>query len=254
MSQPTTPRRNLALFDMDGTLLAWDTQVLFAGFVCARQPWRRLLFLPFLFMLPLIPLHMISKTLMKRLFLGYLKGLTPDRLEQLSRHFAQVIVTRFMFPEVIDRLRQHQRQGDLCVLATASPDFYAKFIGLELGFDYTMATQVKITAPQMPLCPALPQGNHKGSRKVSNFKRIGILDHTGTIITAYSDSSADLPMLNLATQKVLINPSSKLRSLLPPSEHIEIITTPLPWKNTLGKIMTTVKFLLGFGKFQKFFL
>ena len=35
----------LALFDMDGTLLPWDTQYVFSCFVVQRHPWRRLLLL-----------------------------------------------------------------------------------------------------------------------------------------------------------------------------------------------------------------
>ena len=43
----------LALFDMDGTLLPWDTQYVFSCFVVQRHPWRRLLLLFYLACLPL---------------------------------------------------------------------------------------------------------------------------------------------------------------------------------------------------------
>ena len=52
--QPENPG-GVALFDLDGTLLAWDTQVLFCGHVVRREGWRRLLLLPWLLASPLAP-------------------------------------------------------------------------------------------------------------------------------------------------------------------------------------------------------
>ncbi|MFR0849420.1 hypothetical protein [Akkermansia sp.] len=57
----------LALFDMDGTLLPWDTQYVFSCFVVQRHPWRRLLLLLFyLACLPLFFLGIWDETRMKR--------------------------------------------------------------------------------------------------------------------------------------------------------------------------------------------
>ena len=46
-------KRGAALFDMDGTLLPWDTQYVFSCFVVRRHPWRRLLIFLFLACIPL---------------------------------------------------------------------------------------------------------------------------------------------------------------------------------------------------------
>ena len=47
--------RGVAVFDLDGTLLAWDTQLLFCQFVLRREGWRRCYLLLFLPLLPLAP-------------------------------------------------------------------------------------------------------------------------------------------------------------------------------------------------------
>ena len=45
-NQPSEARpAGIALFDLDGTLIAWDCQLLFRHYVLRREPWRGI-FLP----------------------------------------------------------------------------------------------------------------------------------------------------------------------------------------------------------------
>lgn len=44
----------LALFDLDQTLVPWDTQLLFCNCVLREEPWRRVYLLVFLPFLPLV--------------------------------------------------------------------------------------------------------------------------------------------------------------------------------------------------------
>jgi len=68
---PTSERpdsnRGYALFDLDQTLIPWDTQLLFCDFVVKRMPLRRLYLLIFLPMLPFAKI--IGTENMKRVFL-----------------------------------------------------------------------------------------------------------------------------------------------------------------------------------------
>ena len=61
-------KRGAALFDMDGTLLPWDTQYVFSCFVVRRHPWRRLLIFLFLACIPLYILRIWDENRKK----GYL--------------------------------------------------------------------------------------------------------------------------------------------------------------------------------------
>ncbi|MGB0774724.1 MAG: HAD family hydrolase, partial [Akkermansiaceae bacterium] len=71
-----------ALFDLDQTLIPWDTQLLFCNFVLKRQPWRRI------YLLILVPFLPFSKLLgaggMKRVFLNYLVGMDQGELDALA--------------------------------------------------------------------------------------------------------------------------------------------------------------------------
>ena len=61
--------RAIALFDLDGTLIPWDCQLLFRHFVVRREPRRALLLPVFLIFTPLACL--LGTECMKRIFLSY---------------------------------------------------------------------------------------------------------------------------------------------------------------------------------------
>lgn len=247
MEEIITGSRHLALFDMDGTLLAWDTQVLFAGFVFRRFPWRRLLLFPFICCLPLAALHIWGDGRMKRIFLSYLWRMPGGCLKILSDEFAREVVSSFIDPGMKRRLDVHRANGDVCVMATASPSFYADRIAGLLGFDMVLSTIIE-TGSRVSFFPLMPCGNNKGERKVERLLEMGIIPNAGERqqnVFAYSDSSADLPMLRLAQVKILVNPSSKL-CLSSGSEGTEIVEIFQPWHSKVGKIWKYMSEILGF--------
>ena len=71
-------KSGLALFDLDQTLIAWDTQLLFCNWVLRKEPVRRLYLLIFL------PFLVFSRVLgaegMKRIFLSFLWRMPRSRL------------------------------------------------------------------------------------------------------------------------------------------------------------------------------
>ena len=105
----------LALFDMDGTLLPWDTQYVFSCFVVQRHPWRRLLLLFYLACLPLFFLGIWDETRMKRAFLCYLWRLPPETVLQYGREFAE-LADAWVYPELRERLQRHRNSGDACIM------------------------------------------------------------------------------------------------------------------------------------------
>lgn len=236
--------RGVALFDMDGTLLPWDTQYVFSCFVVRRHPWRRLLVLLFLACIPLYVLGIWDENRMKRAYLIYLWGLRAETVRQYGREFG-VLAQKWVYPELKKRLEKHRRNGDLCLMVSASPSFYAEPLGRLLGFDGVLGTDV-LLEDFMPAMPKLPNGNNKGWVKVERLRERNVLPENGVLsnATAYSDSSADMPMLLSCGRRVLVNPSPSLRG----DERLagaECLCPATPWKGKLGKIGKIVLFVMG---------
>jgi HAD superfamily hydrolase (TIGR01490 family) len=232
--------RGTALFDLDGTLLAWDTQVLFCGHVLRREGWRRWSLGLFVSLLPLAPL--LGAGGMKRVFLGYLWRATPAVIESWAREFANEWFPARCFPELLEEIAAHRRAGRRLILTSASPEFYVREVGRVLGFDHALGTVVGC-GPRMRLFPALV--NHKGKEKVRRLRDLlgqpdsGLPDSHG-----YSDSIADLPLLELCGQVTVVNPSSGLTKIAR-ARGWAILQPAQPWSGWLGKAVAVLCQLLG---------
>lgn len=244
MSAPLSenPPRGIALFDLDGTLLPWDCQLLFRHFVLRREPWRGLFLPVFLMFLPLTKL--LGDGGMKRIFLCYLWNMTPETLTVYAREFA-ISVMPAVYPEIRAMLEQHQHNGDFTILASASPEIYVAEIGRELGFDLTLGTQVDFTS----FFPDLE--NHKGAAKVVSLRAVlpSAWFENGTLRTChgYTDSQADLPMLALCDTATVVNPSPALAKKAHAAGW-QIVRPTRPWKSRFGFAIRVLALLTGISE------
>ena len=131
------------MFDLDGTLIAWDCQLLFRHFVIRREPLRGIFLPVFLAFLPLAGL--LQAAGMKRVFLSYLWLMDRGTLAGYSREFAASLMPA-IYPDLRGKLERHRAAGHFLILASASPEFYAAEIGRELGFHLTLGTPVELGA------------------------------------------------------------------------------------------------------------
>lgn len=234
----TQNKQRLILFDLDGTLIPWDTQLLFFNFVAHKSPWRRLLLIPFLLGIPLLLLHIWDEGKMKRLFLAYLAGMSEEESTALVDEFVEKIVVPGLYPDVLARLRDHQTAGDLCLLVSASPTLYAAAIGKHLGFHETLGSDTLERHPH-PLFPVMPYGNNKGETKVVRLRALGYLPQAGSPhlpeSLAYTDSKADIPMLLACENAVLINPSSSMQKM-GIEKSWTILHPATPWSGRFDKM------------------
>lgn len=234
-------QRGLALFDFDGTLIPWDTQVIFANHVLKREGARRL-YLPFFGLFA--PFHRIlGDEGMKRVFLSYLWRAERAQIESWAKGFVEEWVPAKCYAEVVEMLERHREAGHLTVLASASPDLYVKQVGRVLGFDLALGTEVEY-GERMPLFPDLR--NHKGVEKVRRLSEIlgppGAAGWKGS--HGYTDSTADLPMMRACRAGTVVNPSARLAGYA--EEYGWEVTRPaVPWKGPRSKALRILRFAAG---------
>lgn len=237
----------IALFDMDGTLLPWDSQKFFCRHVLRRYPVRRAFLLAYL---PLLPFaSILGSEGLKRAFLSFLCGLTESEVHALAEEFAREWLCHQVWPEIREILHMHQQRGDTTVLISASPAPYVAALGRALGFTHTLGTDLDATnGKTYPLFPGLI--NNKGTNKVARLKEqfpAHFFHPNGTLLDAhgYTDSCADLPMLALCSTNTCINPGNRL-TLLAQQRGWEIIRLPRPWRSKLHRAWIRVKCVTGF--------
>jgi HAD superfamily hydrolase (TIGR01490 family) len=204
-----------ALFDLDQTLLPHDTQALFCNYVLRREGWRRVYLLWFVPCLPLAALRLLSLRTMKRLFFSYLVGMRRESLEAHVAAFLESDFSAALYPAVVAELERNRAEGRVLILNSASPEFYLKGIAAKLGFDHYLGTDLEIRGV-MPFLPVITGPNNKHGAKVVAMVARGFIPEDVVMLAdswAYSDSSADLPLLELVENGVMIHPGAKLAAV-----------------------------------------
>ena len=209
----TPSPKGYALFDLDQTLIPWDTQLLFCDFVLKRMPVRRLYLFIFLPLLPFTKL--IGTEGMKRVFLNYLWGLDREALDALAEAFVAQHFPNTFYAEIVALLEDEKSQGRTTVLSSASPEIWVKPIAQQLGFDHYFGTTLEME-PTVRLMPDIIGGNNKGANKLRKMRAVfpdGFDPDSGDVLPdshGYSDSHADLPMLRICEQATMVHPTDKL--------------------------------------------
>ncbi|MBK9161979.1 MAG: HAD family hydrolase [Nitrosomonadales bacterium] len=206
---------NLALFDLDNTLLNGDSDFEWSQFLIGIGVLDRELF--------------ESKNL--AFYEQYKAGMLDIhefldfQLKPLSRHSRKTLDewhAQFMREKVLpmmtrparDLVRQHREAGDICVIITATNSFVTAPIAREFGVEHLIATEPEHKDGEFTGCVAgVPSFREGKITRLENWmgERGWTLDSfSGS--TFYSDSLNDLPLLRKVKHPVAANPDDTLRA------------------------------------------
>lgn len=251
-SQEKNADRSFAFFDLDHTLLPFDTQAMFCNFVLQRERLRSLYLLVFLPIAILRAAGLVKTVTAKRAFMGYLWGMKREKVSALAREFAEKVVKPQVYPELLAIIHEHRAAGRTLILNTASPDFYPHEIARVLGFDHCIATKVEPHDP-MPFMPVVIGSNNKREAKIEAMRRelpdiAGATEEQLRDSWSYSDSAADLPLLEFAGHAVLIHPNPSLAAM-GAERGWEILKPRRPYDTKTGDLLCSLKQALGLYRY-----
>ncbi len=206
---------NLALFDLDNTLLNGDSDFEWSQFLIRIGVLDRELFeaknLAFYE-------HYKAGTLDINEFLDF-------QLKPLSRHARKTLDEwhrRFMREQALgmitqparDLVNRHRAAGDVCVIITATNSFVTAPIALEFGVEHLIATEPEHKDGEFTGAvadvPCFREG--KITRLESWLAQHGWSWNSFADTTFYSDSLNDLPLLAKVKNPIAVNPDATLRA------------------------------------------
>ncbi len=216
MTRPTPPTR-LALFDLDGTLIPGDSDHAFGEFM-VRLGWtdgeahRRAN--------DAFYQQYLDGTLDIDSYVDFAtrawRGRSPA--EQAAAH-AQ-FMTEVMQPQLqraaFDLVRAHQAAGDLVAIVTATNEFVTAPIAAAFGVDHLLAVRLqrdgdgRVTG-RVDGVPSFREG--KIARVHDWLATLGHRLADFEASTFYSDSTNDLPLLELVSEPVATNPGPALAAI-----------------------------------------
>jgi len=203
----------LAIFDLDNTLLAGDSDYLWAEFLVENnivdgdyyQAENQRFYDQYL-----------AGTMDIFAFLAFqLKPLADNYLADLHRwrtQYLQEKIDPIILPAALKLIEHHRQQGDTLLIITATNQFITAPIAAKLQIPHLIATEAEmingVYSGKVAGTPSYQQG--KVTRLQSWLK-----EQQQTLAGSYfySDSHNDLPLLNLVTQPIAVDPDAKLRTV-----------------------------------------
>lgn len=217
-----TPTANLALFDLDHTLLPldsdheWGRFLVRIGAVDAEDYTRRndqfyadyragtLDILAYL-----------------RFVLAPLAAQSRQTLADWHQRFMEEVIQPVMTPQAQALVQQHQQAGDLCCVVTATNSFITRPIVQQFGVPHLIAPEPALRADddgigspytgELDGIPSYREG--KVLRTEAWLQSQGKTWHSFPKTFFYTDSVNDIPLMEKVSHPVATNPDDRLRAL-----------------------------------------
>lgn len=206
---------NLALFDLDNTLLRGDSDYNWSKF--------------------LIKKNLLDKNLHEKqneIFYQQYQNGTLDiyefcefqfrplkenkrqNLDLIRQEYVEEIIKPLISNKSIDLVKSHLRQNDLCIIITATNSYITKPIADLFGIDNLIGTIPEEIGGQFTgKVEGLPSFQSGKVTRLENWlakKELSIESFDKSYF--YSDSHNDLPLMRKVTNPICVNPDDKLKN------------------------------------------
>ena len=206
--------KNLALFDLDHTLLPIDSDYEWGEFLTrvgavdgdAYRARNDAFFAQY-------QAGVLDPVEYLEFALGTLARFPRPELDALHARYMAEVIEPAIKPRALALVREHQAAGDLVAIITATNHFITAPIAAAFGVEHHIGALPEYDA-QGQLTGKLAGTPTSGAGKITHMHAwLGRLGHTFEMFERshfYSDSHNDIPLLSIVTHPVATNPSTKL--------------------------------------------
>jgi len=203
----------LALFDLDNTLLSGDSDYEWAQFLIERGVLERAEY----------------EAKNEHFFRQYNAGeldiheflefqLAPlaryprEKLDEWHAEFMRTKIEPMIRAKGVELVRRHLGHGDLCAIVTSTNAFITAPIAREFGLEHLVATELEVRDGRFTGKPTGTPCFREGkiTRVEEWLAGQGRILASFTAIWFYSDSQNDLPLLEYVTHPVVVDPDEVL--------------------------------------------
>lgn len=200
----------LAIFDLDNTLLAGDSDHAWGEFLVDRQLVDGTAFRQANdYFYEQYKSGGLDIQAYLRFALEPLTRFTMDELAELHRDFMEHYIAPMQLPKARALIEKHKAAGDHCMIMTATNTFITRPIAESLGIDDMIGSEAEIRDGRYTGKPAGTPCFQEGkvTLLLERVRERG-LKLAGS--TFYSDSHNDLPLLRLVEKPVAVDPDETL--------------------------------------------
>lgn len=201
---------SLAIFDLDNTLIAGDSDHLWGEFLIAQKlvdemDYRR--------QNDQFYLDYQNGTLDIQVYLNFalepLSRLRMSELTELHRQFMIEKIAPIMLPKAQKLITDHRNQGHTLMIITATNRFVTEPIASLLGISHLLASEPEMVEDRYTgKTTGVPC--FQGGKVIRLQQWLEHHDETLSDSYFYSDSANDIPLLDLVTYPVAVDPDPRL--------------------------------------------
>ena len=200
----------LVLFDLDHTLLAGDSDVLWCEFLMDKGLLDRGQFaarnadMEARYKAGTVGAHEFAG-----FYVSTLQGHTPASLEAIRQEFLRDAIVPRIPAKAIALVESHR--GDLAVMTTATNRYITELTAAHFGIEHLLATECEMQEGRFTGRPEGTLNMREGKvTRLHAWLRARGLALQDTASTAYSDSINDLPLLQAVDDAVAVDPDARL--------------------------------------------
>ena len=207
---------NLALFDLDHTLLPIDSDYEWGQFLCRigavdaeAFAARNQAFFEQYQAGTLDPVEYLEFSL------GTLAGFPRAKLDEMHAQFMREVIAPAIRPTARALLQKHLDAGDLVAIVTATNHFITAPIAEALGIEHLIAAMPEVAHDGSitgKLVGTPTQGHGKVVHTKAWLEKLGKRLEDFETVHFYSDSHNDIPLMSVVTHPVATNPNAALTS------------------------------------------
>jgi len=209
-----SPQR-LALFDLDHTLIDFDSGLAWTRFLQTRGVLPRSAEETYIGYAQQYLAGTLDIHAMHRAGIAPLARHPLDVLQKWARDFEAAMAPRLR-EDMRALVRQHQQAGDLCAIVTATTRLVSEPFARLFGVPHLVATEAEVLNNRLTgVIEGEPCFRELKVQRVTQWladgmrqsRQLAEFEHTWF----YSDSASDLPLLQAVTHPVAVRPDERLR-------------------------------------------
>ena len=211
--QVLSPDRQLAVFDLENTIIASNVVTSFAWLATRNlSPSERVVFAAkALSQGPgWLALDRKDRSDFLRSFYRNYRGATTEQIESDAQELLSHYLLSKSFPAAIRRVRQHRALGHRTLLITGALEFVVEPLR-PLFDDIISAEMAQVGGRYTGGMTTVPPTAENRFQALTDYAEAHSIDLREAV--AYADSSSDLPMLEAVGFPVAVNPETKLAAI-----------------------------------------
>lgn len=202
----------VVFFDLDDSLINKDANSLWIRWRVRRERWAVIEAIQAL--ASLYRAYKKGRVTYRRLSNYYrtrTRGMTLEDYRSQVERFFRERGQLHIYPQAASLLFAYQRRGAELVIITGADDVVARAYGDALGIRHVISNRLRtegkrIAGLERPMCYG--PGKVELARKFLGERGLSFND-----AAFYTDSHADVPLLEMVRQPVVLNPSAELRAI-----------------------------------------